>query len=430
MMIKKLMLPTFGLSLLLSYSLTFAVPEMLDRVVVVVDKSIITQSQLDMRMQEIALRAAQAGMRLPPEDVLKSQILDQLISETLQLNMAARYGVQISDAEINNTIEGIKSNNGWTDEQFAYEIAKEGSTLNEFRERIRKEMRVRNVSQGVVQNRIRISEQEISNFLKSADAQFWISPDYRLGHILVSLPPSPSNSELAEAEQKADRLYQQLLKGANFEELAIANSSGPSALNGGDLGFRKSGDLPTLFAEIAPTLQIGQVAPPARSQAGFHILKLKDKKGETKQIVSQVRVRHILIKPSAILDSKKAKAKLVDIRNQIVSGDGDFTDLAKDFSDDIGSKLQGGEMDWTTPETFVQEFASAIRNSKIGEISEPFETQFGWHILEVMERRQEDLTQEAIRHKARQMLTSRRFEDETQVWLQEMRDDAFIDIKI
>ncbi len=430
MMIKKMLLPALGLSLLLSSPLAVAVPEMLDRVVVVVDKSIISQSDLNQRMEEIATRAQQANMRLPPEDVLKSQILEQLISERLQLNMAARYGIEISDAEINNTIAGIQQSRGWTDEQFAYEMAKEGSTLNEFKQRIRKELLIRNISQGVVQNRIRISEQEISNFLKSADAQFWISPDYRLGHILIALPPSPSADELAAAERKAQKLYEELEQGANFEELAIANSSGPSALKGGDLGYRKSGDLPTLFAEIAPMLEIGQVAPPTRSQAGYHILKLNDKKGETKQIVSQVRVRHILIKPSAILNDDKAKAKLAELREQIISGDGEFGDLAKDHSEDIGSKLQGGEMDWTVPDTFVPEFADTIRSAKIGEISEPFKTQFGWHILEVLERRQEDLTKEAIRAKARQMLTSRRFEDETQVWLQEMRDDAFIDIKI
>jgi len=420
----------FGLVLASVSPLATSEPQMLDRIVVLVDKEVITQTELDLRLQDIAMRAQQANMRLPPRDVLQSQVLDQLISETLQINMAKRYGVEVPDAEINGTIANIMASRSWDEQTFIREITKEGSSLREFKEKIRREMLIRNVSQGIVQSRIRISEQEISNFLKSADAQFWVSPDYRLGHILISLPPSPSKEQTQEAEARANTIYKKLKKGANFQELAIAESSGPAALQGGDLGFRKSADLPTLFAEIAPTLEIGDVAPPARSQAGFHILKLADKKGEQKQIVAQARVRHILIKPSAILTDAKARARAEQLRSQIISGEKDFTELAKDFSEDIGSKLQGGEMDWADPSNFVPEFADTIRNSEIGVLSEAFKTQFGWHILEVLERRQEDFTEEAIRMKARQMLTSRRFEDETQVWLQELRDEAFIEIKI
>lgn len=408
----------------------FAQPQMLDRVVVVVDKSVITQSELDQRLESIAERAAQANMRLPPRDILQKQVLDQLISETLQLNMAKRYGIEISDADMNAAVENIKASRGWDDETFAREIRSEAATMNEFRENLRREITLQQVSQGVVRGRIRISEQEISNFLKSADAQFWISPDYRLGHILIPLPPSPSKAQTNEAEKRAQAIFKKLQKGANFAEMAIAESSGPSALSGGDLGYRKSGDLPTLFAEIAPTLEIGDVAPPARSQAGFHILKLLDKRGETKQVVAQAKVRHILLKPSAILPSDKARQKLVSFREQIVSGEADFADLAKDYSEDIGSKMSGGDLGWSDPNNFVPEFAQMIDKTPIGDISEPFESQYGWHILQVMDRRQEDLTAEAIRMKARQLLTSRRFEDETQVWLQEMRDDAFIEVKI
>ncbi|WP_018274501.1 peptidylprolyl isomerase [Teredinibacter turnerae] len=420
-------LAVFALALSLP---SYSQPQMLDRVVVIVDKSVITQSELDSRIANITQRAAQAGMRLPPRDVLQKQVLDQLISETLQLNMAKRYGIEISDADLNGAIQNIKASRGWDEETFAREVRAEAANMHEFRENLRREITLQQVSQGVVRGRIRISEQEISNFLKSADAQFWISPDYRLGHILIPLPPAPSKEQTDAAEKRADAIYKQLVNGANFGEMAIAESSGPSALKGGDLGFRKSADLPTLFAEIAPTLEVGDVSKPARSQAGFHILKLMDKRGETKQVVSQAKVRHILLKPSAILPSDKARAKLEQIREQIVKGEADFAELAKDNSEDIGSKMSGGDLGWAEPDTFVGEFAQTIRDTKIGEISEPFQTQFGWHILEVLDRRQEDLTEEAIRAKARQVLTSRRFEDETQVWLQEMRDDAFIEVKI
>lgn len=422
--------PLVGLTLLLSAIFVRAEPEILDRIVVVVDKSVITQSELDNRLQAISLRAQAAGMRLPSRDVLQKQVLDQLISETLQLNMADRYGVETLDSDINAAIADILQKQKLTEAQLKAELAREGLTYAEFRANIGRDMKISNISQGVVRGRIRISEQEISNFLKSADAQFWVSPDYRLGHILVALPPSPNKEQTAEAERKAERIYKQLQNGAKFEELAIAESSGPSALKGGDLGFRKTADLPTLFAEIAPTLEVGDVSPPARSQAGFHILKLHDKRGETKQIVSQVKVRHILIESSAIMPEQKVIAKLNGLRKQIVSGEAEFGDLAKDNSNDIGSKLQGGEMDWTSPDVFVPEFSNVIRSSDIGEVSEPFKSPFGYHILEVLGRRQEDLTKEAIRGKARQVLTSRRLEDEMQVWLQEMRDDAFIEHKI
>ncbi|WP_188150997.1 peptidylprolyl isomerase [Teredinibacter waterburyi] len=426
----KHLLAALSLSTLLASNLVAAQPEMLDRIIAIIDQAVITQTQLDNRTADIAVRAAKAGMRLPEEDILKKQILDQLIAETLQINMAKRYGIEVPDADVNNSVANIASERGWDKPTLIAELAKDGLTLNEFRERMRREILISNISQGVVRGRIRISDQEITNFLKSADAQFWISPDYHLGHILISLPPSPSKEEVSTAEAKAKRIYEQLSAGGNFAETAIAESSGPAALQGGDLGFRKTSQLPTLFAEIAPTLEVGQVAAPARSQAGFHILKLYEKRGETKQIVAQVHARHILIKPSAILTNEKAKAKLEKMRTQILNGEANFDELAKDHSEDIGSKMGGGDLGWAQPDTFVPEFSNVINKTKVGELSEVFKSQFGWHLLEVIERRDEDLTEEAIRAKARQMLTNRRFEDETQIWLQEMRDDAFIEIKI
>jgi len=430
MHVKNLVAKTLSaLILALTTSIACAEPEILDRIVVVVDKAVITQSELDARMETIKMRAIAANMRLPAEDVLQKQVLDQLISETLQLNMASRYGIEVSDNDVNMAVEDILKKQKLNEAQLEQELAKEGMSLNEFRQSIRRDMKIGNVSQGIVRGRIRISEQEISNFLNSADAQFWVSPDYRLGHILIALPPAPEKEQVAAAEAKAQRIFEKLKAGANFEEMAIAESSGPAALKGGDLGYRKTAALPTLFAEIAPKLSIGEVAAPARSQAGFHILKLKDKRGETKQIVSQFKVRHILIEQTALMTDPKILKKLNELRQQIQDG-ADFAKLAKEYSDDMGSKLQGGELGWNTTDTYVPEFAKAIHEAKLGEVTAPFKSPFGYHILEVTDRRLEDLTEEAIRAKARQVLTSRRMEDELQVWLQEMRDDAFIEFKI
>lgn len=401
----------------------------LDRVVAVVDNRAITQTELDSRVNDVQVRSQAAGMRLPEADVLNRQIIDQLISETLQLEMADRYGVQVSDQEVNASIGNIIQNAKLTEQQFVQQLASEGVSINEFRASIRRQLTMRSITEGLVSRRIRISEQEVDNFLKSADAQFWVSPDYHLGHILVALPSSPSSEAILQAEEKATALYEKLSAGANFAEVAIAESNGPSALQGGDLGWRKSAELPTLFAEMLPALSNGEVTKPTRSQAGFHIIKLYESRGGQKQIVNQTRARHILVKTSEILDDAKAEAKLKDIRQQILNG-ADFAELAKTHSEDIGSRMSGGDLGWATPGTFVPAFETTMAETAEGEISQPFKSRFGWHIMKVEERREEDMTQDALRQKARNMIMSRRFEDETQIWLQELRDEAFIDIKI
>lgn len=410
-------------------SKTFAAIELIDRVVAVVDQTVISQSELDDRVSRIMARSQAANINLPPMATLKEQVLDQLISETLQINLANRYGAVATDQEVYAAIERIMQGQNLTPDQLAAELARDGETVNEFQESMRKQITMQNIAQGVVSNRIKISEQDIDNFLNSADAKFWISPDYKLGHILISVSSSASNDDIKASEQKAQALYKQAQAGTNFAELAIANSNGPAALQGGDLGWKKSTDLPTLFAEIAPKLNPGQVSEPARSQAGFHILKLYEKRGENKQIVTQTNARHILIKTSEIVSKQQAIDKLIGLRERALTGE-DFGELAKENTDDIASKLSGGDLGWSNPGAFVPEFEKVMATLQQGEISQPFLTQYGWHIMQVNDRRQEDLTETVIRNKARNLLINRRFEDEVQVWLQEMKDDAFVEVKI
>lgn len=423
----------FGRIALLASAITvtpsYAALEMLDRVVAIVDEEVITQTELDDRVADVTMRARSAGMQLPSQSVLREQILDQLINETLQLSAAYRYGVTVSDQEVLNAIGNIVSSQKITQEQLVAGLRAEGVTLEEFSNDIRRQLLMQNISQGLVRSRIKISEQDVDNFLVSADAKFWLSPQYHLSHILVALPSSGDEKVAKAAEDKAMNIYQKLQSGAKFEDLALAESDGPNALKGGDLGWRKSSDLPSLFAEIAPQLQEGQVSKPTRSQAGFHILKLNAKRGETKQIVNQTLARHILLETSAIRDDSQAEAKLNEIRQEVLDG-GDFGKLAKQHSDDIGSKLQGGELGWSSPGKFVPKFEEVMNTLDINDVSAPFKSQFGWHIMQVMDRRAEDLTEQAIRAKARNVLMSRRFEDEVQLWVQEMRDNAYIDIKI
>jgi len=413
---------------LLSFS-AHAQIQMLDRVIAVINNIAVTQSQLDNRMADVEKRSAAAGVNLPERDVLKKQILDQLVVESLQLDLAKRYEVVIPDEEVNTAVENIIKSNKITEQQFFEQLKRDGLSYGELRESLRRQLTIQTVTEGVVSRRIRISEREVDNFLQSADAQVWALPDYRIGHILVALPSSPSSSDAKTAQDKANDIYDRLQAGAVFADTAIAESNGQMALNGGNLGWRKPSELPTLFADALKDMSVNEISAPLRSQAGFHIIKVYEVRGQQKRVVKQNRSRHILLKTSEILDDNQAKDKLAQIRQRILNGE-DFGDLAKEYSEDIGTRLSGGDLGWSSPGLFVPAFERTIEASKIGEISAPFKSRFGWHILQVQERRDEDMTKQALSNRARNIIMGRRFEDETQIWIQELRDDAYIDIKI
>ena len=402
--------------------------EMLDRIVAIVDETTVTQSELDRRLNDVVNRVRAAGGQLPPLSILRNQVLDQLVSETLQLNTAARYGVKATDQELRQSLNSIMAEQGINEQQLVQSLSAEGLSINEFRENLRRQLTIQSITQGLVAQRIRISEQDVDSFLQSADAKFWISPQYHLQHILIPIEGQGS-AGVEAAQKKAGDIFQRLNDGANFTATAIAESKGPSALKGGDLGFRKSSELPTLFADVAPSLEIGDISEPFLSRAGFHILKLLDKRGETKEVITQSNVQHILIETNEILNKDQAFAKISDLRQQILNG-ADFKALAKEHSDDIGSKMSGGELGWSRPGLFVPEFEKAMNEAKVGEVTEPVASQFGWHVILVTERRDEDFSEELIRQRARNFLIGRRFEDEVQLWLQEMRDQAFVELKI
>jgi peptidyl-prolyl cis-trans isomerase SurA len=406
-----------------------AEPQLLDKVIAVVDKSVIMQSELDERLLQVVHNARANKLALPNMETLQKQVLDHLISEHLQLQMAQRVGFRVSDEQVNQSIEQIRRANQLSPEQFAAQLQHDGMTMATLREKLRRDITLQQIQQAMVQQRIHISPLEIDNFLKSADAQFWISPEYHLGHILISLSQSASTADIEAAQQKAAELVKRIRAGANFAEVAIAESDDPAALSGGDLGWRKTSELPSLFAELLPSLAPGDVSEPARSPAGFHLLTVYDIRGNEQQTEMQTKARHILLKPSAILSDEEAKAKLEKLRQRILDGE-DFAALAKEHSEDIGSMLAGGDLGWSRPGMFVAEFENTMARMDVEEISQPFRSQFGWHILQIQERRQEDITDDLLRDKAANLLTNRRFEDELQIWLREMRDEAFINIKI
>jgi len=417
-----------GLGLSLSAG-AFAQTIALDKVVAIVDNDVVMASELQQQMAMISKRLESQNTELPPQDVLRDQVLEHLIRERLQLQMGQRAGVEISEQEITQAIGRMAASGGLNMEQFQQQLWSDGMSMAQFKERLRREMLINRVQKGSVNRRINVSDQEIDNFLESQEGKFWVSPDYQLGHILIGLSAGADEETVDDAKMKAEGLYQQLNDGANFKELAIANSNGQMALQGGDLGWRKTSQLPSLLAEAVPSMKKGEVSEPIRSDAGFHILKLYNQRGGEETIVEQSKVRHILVKPSTILSDKEAFEKITHIREELEAG-ADFNELAKNHSEDIGSMLSGGDLGWSTPGQFVPEFEATMNDIEVGKVSEPFRSQFGWHILKVDERRQQDFTDTVIRNQAANIIRKRRFEEELPNWLQEIRDEAYVEIKL
>ena len=417
------------MSVALSISLSISAQvTMLDRVVAIVDDDIVLDSELQQRMMTINDQIAQSGTQAPPQEVILQQVLERLISERLQLNMGYNAGIRITDEELNAAITRVAQSNGLTITQYITEIQSRGGTIAVVREEIRNEMVIRRVQQGKVMRRIRISEQELDNFLTSEEGRFLISPDVNIGQILLSVPTGSSKNDTDGILARAQKLQTDTANGTDFRQLAIANSADQSALQGGDLGWRKMAQLPGVFIDAVEQLELGQVSDPIRSDAGYHLLKLYERRGGGKQLIEQHFARHILLKPNQIRDEQATIAELNGLREQVLAGD-EFAKLSKQLSEDPGSALKGGDLGWSTPGMFVPEFEETMNSIALNEISAPFASQFGWHILQVTERRDQDFSSEILRNRAQNMLRERKYEEELQVWLQEIRDEAFIEIK-
>lgn len=408
-------------------SLAQATPTELDRVVAVVDDDIIMQSELLERTASIRMRMREQQTQLPPTDVLLQQVLERMIVENIELQMAERAGIRVNDNQLNDTLSNIARQNNMTTEQFRETILSEGMSWPALRDQIRRELTVNQLRQRRVASRIQITDLDVTNFLNSEVAKTNLAPDYRLGHILI---PTNEDTNLNAAEETALLVYQKLQQGADFAALAIQYSSGEAALSGGDLGWRKAAQLPTLFSDTVLDMKDGEVSAPIRSASGFHIIKVLELRGGTEQIVRQTKTRHILVKPNEIRSELETQNLINDIHRQLLKDPEQFETLAKTYSDDPGSALQGGELGWVNPGSMVPEFEERMQNSEPGVLSQPFRSQFGWHILQVMERRSQDMSEEFRRGRARQMLQKRRFDEELDGWLREIRQNAYVEIKL
>lgn len=418
-----------GGSLLAASHAMAAKPIGLDRVVAIVDEDVVLESELNDRMQSVLDRLKGQYSQLPEEDVLRKQVLDQLIVERIEIGLAKRYEIKVEETEIDQAIDRIREKNKMTADGLVADLKRQGLTLAGLRNQIRDELTINHLQQGVVNSRIKITPQEVDNFLASSDGKFATSPDYHIGHILIAVPSSADADTIAAAEKKAKDIYQKLQGGADFAQLAIANSNDQAALQGGDIGFRKLAQLPELFGNQLANLKTGEVTAPFRSGAGFHILKNIEQRGGGQQLIEQTHARHILVKTSEIMDDAQAREKLLTLKDKIEKGE-DFAKLAKENSEDTGSMLSGGDLGWSTPGMFVAAFEETMANTPVGKISRLFKSQFGWHILQVLERRKEDMSEQMKRNQAQNVLRSRRFDEEFQLWLTQIREEAFVEIKL
>ncbi|CCK75082.1 Chaperone surA precursor (Peptidyl-prolyl cis-trans isomerase surA) [Oleispira antarctica RB-8] len=402
-----------------------ASPVDIDRIAAIVDESAIMQSELDARMDSVK---RQMGGQMPPDSLLRPQVLERLILENIQLQMAERGGVQVSDQQLTDTVKRIAKQNGMTIEQFSAALKKDGLSYREAIEQIRTEMIISRVQKFQVNNRVQISQQDIDYFLASKAGQMATEAEYRLSHILISIPSQASSEEIKKARTKANDIIEDINAGKDFQQQAIAKSNGRNALKGGDLGWRKQAQLPSLFADAVIDLEPGEVSKPIKSASGFHIIQIADKRGGSTMLVLQTKVRHILVMPNEIRSDKDSKARIKQVYKKLDNG-GDFAELAKEYSDDPGSAVSGGDLGWVNPGDMVPAFDRVMSEIEPGVLSQPFKSKFGWHILQVEERKETDLGEQVQRNQIHQMLQSRQFEEELPIWLRKIRSEAYVDIK-
>ena len=419
----------FWLTLLLFGNLAHAVYQELDGIVAVVDDDVVLASELKSRYDQVKRQLQAQNVRMPSDDILISQIMERLILESIQRQQAERRGITIDDETLTRAVMSFAQNNNMTLEQFQQALAADGLSYRTFREEIRSEMMINRLQRGLINRRISISEQEVNGLLNSPFYQEMFSDEYRVGHILLSLEEGASDAVIEAAEADAADIVRQLREGADFAQMAIAKSSSSRALEGGDLGWRKAGELPSLFAEDVLNMQVGDIAEPIRTSGALHIIKLLERRGAGVQKVVETNVRHILVQPSEIR-SPEATAELInDIKRQLDEG-ADFAEMAVEHSEDPGSALNGGDLGWATPDAFIGRFGEVMEATAIGDLSAPFLTQSGWHILQVLDRREQDMSDEARENMAVEILHKRRFEEEQQEWLKEIRDEAFVEVRL
>jgi len=400
----------------------------LDRIVAVVDDDVITRTELNDKLASVEKQLRQQNVALPGEDTLRKQVLERLILTHIQLQLAARSGIQVDDDTLNRTISTVAAQNKLTLSEFRNVLERDGVDFAQFREEMRDEIILRKLRQRQVDSRITVTNQEIDNLLAAQKRQGNISDEYRVGHILIALPEAATPKQIQAAREKAQMVLSELRHGADFGKTAITYSDGQQALDGGDLGWRRAGELPTMFSDVVLQLKVGEISDLIRSSSGFHIIKLLDHRGGDRHITTQTHARHILIRPNELISDDDARRKLEEIRDRIEHGE-DFAAMAKAYSDDKANSGNGGDLGWINPGDMDPDFEAAMDALQPNQLSQPVRTRFGWHLIEVLGRRNQDITEEFERTKAREQIYQRKIEEESMNWLRRLRDEAYVEIR-
>lgn len=405
--------------------------EPLDRIIAVVNEDVITESELQREVYAIQLQLRERSTRLPPQDVFQRQVLERLIVERLQLQRAAATGLRVDDDTLNQAVRRIAKNNNLSLTEFREVLEEDGLRFEEFRETLRNEITISRLRTREVDNRITVTPQEIDNFLASEEMRGAARDrQFHLLHILVSVPDAASPEQIQAARAKATDTLSEIRTGADFRETAIAKSDGQQALEGGDLGWRTLGQIPSLFVDVVRKMDTGATSDLIRSPSGFHIILLEEARGGDEQrVITQTSVRHILIRTDEMTSDDEAVIQLEQIKRRIEAGE-DFASLARSHSDDKASAINGGDLGWVSPGAMVPKFEEVMDRVRRREVSEPFQSQFGWHILQVMGRREHDSTEEFRRTKAQEQIRKRKIEEELELWLRRLRDEAYVEYRL
>ena len=403
--------------------------EYIDGIAAIVNDGIVLNSEVSQEMEQIIQRLNEQGAQVPPTSVLAPQVLERLIIKRIQLQRAERVGIQIPDETLNMALNSIAERNGTTLSELPDLLAREGIEYSSFRNQMREQLTVDQLRQRDVIARINITPRELEEYLERRAVSADQNVEYRLSQILISTPIDATADKVAMAENRITSILDRARAGESFFDLAIANSNGQNALQGGELGWRNGSELPTLFADVVPALEPGEISEPLRSASGFHIVRLDDRRGAEPIMENQMKVRHILITTNEVLDDDAARQKLEEIYAQIQNGD-DFSAVATAVSEDPGSAINGGDLGWNGPGIFVPEFQAVCDSLEIGEMSEPFKTPFGWHIVQVLDRRVFDMTDEVERREAIMTIRNSKLEEETELWARRLRDQAFVEYKL
>lgn len=401
----------------------------LNRIVAVVNDDVILASELDAKMKIVHEQLAAQNTPLPPDDVLRQQVLERLVVDHLQLQLASRNNIRIDDEMLNANLRNIAQQNNLDLDQFRQALEREGHSFAAFREEIRDQIVISRLHQQMVGNRINVSEQEVDNLLANEQAWGGNEQEYHLGHILIEVPDGASPEKLRAAQTRAEQLVQQLRSGDDFAHAAVSFSAGKTALEGGDLGWRKAAQLPTILSDIVHNMEVGDIADPIRGSGGFHIVKLIDKRGDSRHVITQTHVRHILLQADELMSESEVRLRLEQLRERILGGE-DFAALARSHSKDKVSASKGGDLGWVSPGDLIPTFEDTMNQLQLNEVSPVVETRFGFHIIQVLDRRDHDSTDEVKRNKVRELIRKRKTDEELALWQRRLRDEAYVEYRL